>query len=581
MPKVSNELDFTKNTGNEIAVLKYGKEWPIVYMIYNDEEIYIGETVDASVRMAQHYENAERRKLKNVRIIADNKFNKSVILDLEAYLISHISADSKFKKLQNGNAGHQRHNYYQRGIYRSDFAGIWYSLRRLGLAEKTIKDIENDNLFKYSPYKTLTSDQYLVATHIIRNLAEDIKNDKNSTFIVNGGPGTGKTVLAIYLMKLLSSRVQDDLDSEDEDLIESLQEIHRLLPDFKIGIVVSMANLRETLEDVFGSTYGLEKRMVLKPSNVASAREDFDLLIVDEAHRLKAPRNMMGTEMGNMRQNNLRLGIDEYEGTQMDWIIKKSKHQIFFYDKFQSIKRTDIDANKFDELRQSGAKELNLDTQVRCGKGGQMYVDYIRSIFSDRPPEAFINFQDESKDLDYDFKIFDNVKEMTDTIRAKNKDDNIGLCRNVAGYSWPWKTKDKIHPNNEEDTKRCIASGKYDIEINGHKYIWNSQYYGWISTDNSSNEIGCIHTIQGFDLNYTGVIIGNDLHYDEEKQKLYIDRDSYFDTNGKNKTNDEDLRDYILNIYSILCTRGINGTYIYACDDGLRNYLKKYIKGYK
>lgn len=578
MPKISNELNFTKRTGNEIAILKYGKEWPIVYMIYNDKEIYIGETVDASVRMAQHYENPVRQKLKNVRIISDEKFNKSAILDLEAYLISHMSADSKFKKLQNGNAGHQRHNYYQKEMYQSEFAGIWQSLRKIGLAEKTIKSIENDNLFKYSPYKTLTSDQYLAASHIIKELASNIKSNKKSTYIVNGGPGTGKTVLAIYLLKLLSSKVQDDLDSDDEELIENLQSIHEALPNFKIGIVVSMANLRATLEDVFSSTYGLSKKMVYKPSAIANSEDEFDLLIVDEAHRLKAPRNMMGTEISNMRKANRKLGVDEENGTQLDWIIRKSKHQIFFYDKFQSIKRTDVDAYNFERLVKSGAKELDLNTQVRCGKGGQEYVDYIRSIFSDDPPENFIDFKETSKGRDYDFKIFDNVKEMTESIKNKNRNSEIGLCRNVAGFGWPWNTKDKISPANEEDTERCIANGKYDIEIDGNKYIWNSKYYGWVSTPNSENEIGCIHTIQGFDLNYAGVIIGHDLRYNEKTGKLYIDKKSYYDKNGKNKTSDEDLRDYILNIYSILCTRGMNGTYIYACDEGLRNYLKRFIK---
>lgn len=118
----------------------------------------------------------------------------------------------------------------------------------------------------------------------------------------------------------------------------------------------------------------------------------------------------------------------------------------------------------------------------------------------------------------------------------------------------------------------------YDIDIDGNKYIWNSKYYNWVATENSENEIGCIHTIQGFDLNYTGVIIGNELKYDLKNNRLYFDRQSYYDVNGKNKTSDEELRQYILNIYSVLCTRGISGTYIYACDEGVRDYLKRYIK---
>lgn len=575
MAKLSNELKFSRKVGNEIAVIKYGREWPIVYIIYDEDEAYIGETVDASIRMAQHYDNPRRRKLKNVRIIADDQFNKSAILDLEAFLISHMAADTRFKNLQNGNSGHQRHNYYQKEMYESKFAGIWRSLQRNGLARKEIEKIEDENIFKFSPYKTLTNDQYLAACHIVHGLVENIESGKKNTYLVNGGPGTGKTVLAIYLMKLLTTSIDSDIDLEDEILIEDLIKLHQIMPQPKISIVVSMSNLRETLKDVFKSTYGLSADMVKTPSLVAGYPDEFDILIVDEAHRLKAPRNMMGTELSNIRGHNSSLGLDESDGTQLDWILKKSKYQILFYDEFQSIKRTDIEKEKFDELKKT-SDTLYLDTQMRCSKGGGIYINYIRKIFSNNPPEKFIEFKDEAKNLDYDFQIFDDVRQMTDLI--KKMDDSCNLCRNVAGYAWPWKTKNKIHPENEKQTEEVIKRGFYDIDIDGHKYIWNTKYLNWVGTKNSRNEIGCIHTIQGFDLNYAGVIIGNELKYDEINDRLYIDKQQYFDINGKSKTSDRELREYIFNIYAILCTRGICGTYIYACDESLRKYLKKFVK---
>ena len=571
MAKISNELEFTETTGRDIAAIKYGKEWPLVYLLFNDEEVYIGETVDASTRMSQHYENPERRKLNRVRLISDDTFNKSVILDLEAFLISHMSADTRFKYLQNGNAGHQKHNYFQKDYYESQFSGIWEGLRRYGLATQEIKKIENSNLFKYSPFKSLTTDQYAISMSIIDSLVRDINTQTERSFIVNGAPGTGKTVLGIYLMKLLTSNIDDDLDSDDEQLIENLQKIHQLWPNFKIGIVVSMANLRNILKDVFRSTYGLSDAMVYSPSEIANSTEKFDLLIVDEAHRLKAPRNV-GAEIGNIQQNNLKLGLDKTTGTQLDWIIKKSKYQIFFYDAMQTIKRADVDASDFELIKEKGARSFELETQIRCKNGGEAYINYIRSLFSDTPPVQAIDFKD------YDLKVFDDVYEMTETIRKKNDDEKVGLCRNIAGYAWPWNTKGIYPPENKTETDALISRGNYDIDIDGHKYIWNVKYDGWISTPNSVNEIGCIHTIQGFDLNYAGVIIGKDLRYDEANNRLYIDRDSYFDKSGKNATDDAALKKYILNIYSVLCTRGINGTYIYACDEGLRNYLKRFIK---
>ena len=117
----------------------------------------------------------------------------------------------------------------------------------------------------------------------------------------------------------------------------------------------------------------------------------------------------------------------------------------------------------------------------------------------------------------------------------------------------------------------------YDINIDGQKYIWNTSTSDWVNSPNSINEIGSIHTIQGFDLNYAGIIIGNDLKYDSINNKLYADRNNYYDKNGKNTASEEELLEYILNIYSTMCTRGMLGTYIYVCNKELKKYLSKYI----
>ena len=575
MVEFSRELEFTHSLSRELTdplVYKYGKEWPVVYMIYNDDEVYIGETVDASIRMSQHIKNSERRKLKNVILISDETYNKSVIQDLESYLISHAAADKRFSKLQNGNAGHQKHNYYNKDVYEASFVSIWNDLiNKYHLAEQEISKIENSNIFKYSPYKTLTTDQYDIAKNIVYHFADDLKNDVGRSIIVNGAPGTGKTILGIYLMKLLTTKVEDDLDSDDEMLIENLKDIHSLKKNLKIGIVVSMENLRAILKDTFKHVHGLNSSMVLSPGEVARSSEVYDLLIVDEAHRLKAQRNMSGFERSAMRENNIALGIDETEGTQLDWILKKSKNQVFFYDRNQSIKKTDIDEDRFIEIINNPDNITHtLSTQIRCFAGGEKYIDYIKQIFSNRDNKKRKTFDG------YDVKIFKDVDKMVKDIRKK--DTEYGLCRTVAGDSWKWNTKNRIHPNNLEETKQCIARGLYDIDIDGNKYIWNVQFFGWISSPNSVNEIGCIHTIQGFDLNYAGVIIGNELKYDPVINKIYVDRSEYYDVNGKNLTNDDELLQYILNIYMVLCTRGIKGTYIYVCNNELREYLSNFFE---
>ena len=177
---------------------KFGNKWPIVYIINNDNEAYIGETVNAYVRASQHLDNPKRKMLNLINIISSEKFNKSVILDLEAFLIKYMAADNKFK-LQNGNGGLQNHNYYQKELYESKFKDIWNKLKEKGIVQNDLLVIENSDLFKYSPYKSLTDDQYEIVTNILKILAYDVKNDKESTVIVHGGAGTGKTILGVYL----------------------------------------------------------------------------------------------------------------------------------------------------------------------------------------------------------------------------------------------------------------------------------------------------------------------------------------------------------------------------------------------
>lgn len=113
---------------------------------------------------------------------------------------------------------------------------------------------------------------------------------------------------------------------------------------------------------------------------------------------------------------------------------------------------------------------------------------------------------------------------------------------------------------------------------------WNSTQRDWIASARSIDEVGSIHTVQGYDLNYAGVIIGPDLRYDSVAGKLIVDRGSYFDKKGKENNpvagkvyTDDDLLRFITNIYAVLLTRGMRGTYVYVCDPALRAYLKKFI----
>lgn len=565
-------LKFNEGTPLRLKNIKYGSNWPVVYIINNNEEAYVGETTDASIRSNQHLANEIRRSLDKINIIGDDTFNKSSILDLESFLIKYMSADRRFK-LQNGNGGLQNHNYYQRKMYEDKFREIWIQLKSKGLVKNDLRMIENTDLFKYSPYKSLTVDQYMIVNNILADLADLVNKKEPATFVVEGGAGTGKTVLGIYILKLLmQAKDTKQIEIEEDQVEQNLSDILKIndaVDDLKIGLVIPMDNLRTTLKKVFKHIKGLNSNIVLSPHEVGKSDEVYDLLIVDEAHRLRRRKNL--TQYGTFDENNRKMNLGN-KGTELDWILLKSKYQLFFYDEGQSIKPTDIRKEDFDNLMiRKNYHSYKLSTQLRCMAGGDEYVDYVKAIFSNNPPKDRISFKN------YDFKIFDDVSEMVENI--KNKDKEYGLCRNIAGYAWKWNSKGKRNPmqSPSSEVKRNLDSGIYDIEIDGNKYIWNSQPTDWINSSNSVNEIGSIHTTQGFDLNYTGLIIGNELKYDLENKKFVVDRSNYYDAKGKADTTDEELLRYLLNIYQTMMLRGMLGTYIYVCDPGLREYLKKYI----
>ena len=567
-----DKFDFSINSLGDIRSLKHyntmvGENWPVVYVLNNDDEAYVGETVNAARRTEQHLANSAKQKLTEIRIITDKDFNKSVVLDLESYLIKHMGADGKYKLL-NGNNGIQDHDYYERSAYEDKFRTIWNKLRKLGVVKNSIEDIENSELYKYSPYKSLGSEQFHAEMEILQAL-EEYKDDENGCrIIVTGGAGTGKTILAIYLMKLfadINGKGVDDPDADDyldEDL-EVVYAAERIDGIKKIGIVFPQKSLRTSLKDVFKGIKSLNPAMVLDTTDVVKnyleTGEKYDLLIVDEAHRLKCRNKGHLSFYGKFDQCNRDLGLDKMKGTELDWIYKCSRNQIIFRDDLQTIRPCDIDAADFREItekRYPGTViRQALSTQWRC-LGGNGYIDYLREIMSGTAKKY-------RKVENYDFKLYDDPGKMHEDIKALN--DEYGLCRMAAGYAWKWVTK--------KDKKA------YDIIIGKNKFRWNSTYDNWITSKNAVNEIGCIHTVQGYDLNYLGVIIGEDIKYDPVKHEIYADKNCYFDQQGKSGVADdpEALREYLSNIYITLMTRGIRGTYVYVCDPELRKYMAKFI----
>ncbi len=566
--EVSEQYDFNKDALPKIEGNTWVKnQWPLVYFIQNENEriAYVGESTNASSRIKNHLANPKKSQVFNkISIIGSDKFNKSATLDIESNLIQYITSEGTYK-LQNGNYGLINHNYYQQDLYKDLFKEVWNKLIEKKIVTKSLTEIENSELFKYSPYKSLNEDQYNSILEILKGLT----SNKSNKIFISGSAGTGKTILATYLMKLLTTDVENNQLEEynDDELLEInyIKDFRKRYPTAKIGLVVAMTSLRESLEKVFRKIPGLKASMVINPSDTFS-KEKYDLLIVDEAHRLRQYKNIGWR--GAFKKNNQKLGLDD-NGNELDWIMANSKNQIFFYDSAQSVKPSDVHSSHFNTLlNNENTLLIELKSQMRV-KGGNNYIQFVDDLLHVKN-KIKSRYIDES----YDLLIFDSFKDLHSELLKKEA--QFQLCRMVSGYSWEWQSDPK---------KKTPNIAAIDIEIEGLQFQWNQTDKDWVNNPkdihNPLKEIGCIHTVQGYDLNYTGVIFGKEINFNPETQKIVIDSTKYFDKYGRIGANEEELKSYIINIYKTIMYRGIKGTFIYAYNKELREYLKKHILSFK
>lgn len=588
MPIV-NEIKHFEFNESGLSLLKQhdkGINWPVVYLIHDDENLYIGETTSAAVRMSQHLKNDEKKHLKGIEIVFDGRYNKSVILDYEQRLIKYCSVDRRFKRIINKNKGQQAiHDYYQRELYRGQFRALWKELINKNLAKNSLDIIENDNIFKFSPYNALTGEQNEVSVSIINEIIDTFENCSKGVSLVNGCAGTGKTVLAISIINSLvnATNIDDSLiDSKAENFEDDIDEnkrtallrlkkhisLNRGGKQFKIGLVFPMPGIRSTVKRVFKECgNGLVGEMVIGPTDVV--KNQYDILFVDESHRLSKRKNLTGYK--SFDDTCRRLGLEPGEANQLDWIMKSAKHIVLFYDQTQTVKSSDLSHDEYQNTLNKYGYEIqihNLETQMRC-QGGDTYLQYVKDVMSCLRKER-------EKIENYDFYIFDDVNALVESIRKK--DDEMGLCKIVAGFSWEWKTKPNSKPKDDmEYYNLLIQNGEYDISIDGNNYIWNLTNDSWITRQDSHNTIGCIHTTQGYDMNYAGVIFGKEIDYDFETNSLVVNLEEYKDSKVKAGTDEKTLKELIINTYTTILARGIKGCYVYACNANMQKYLKEFI----
>ncbi len=377
----------------------------------------------------------------------------------------------------------------------------------------------------------LLDEQKTVLEKIVNASNESLAGQKR-VLIINGGPGTGKSVISINALARLTSQ--------------------RLNVKYVTPNAAPRAVFEAKLKKLFGKA---DIRSLFSGSGSFTETENssFDTLIVDEAHRLKMKSGMFK----NLGEN------------QVKEIISTAKTSVFFIDEAQKVTWSDVGEISMieEQAKLAGAlvERLELTSQFRCS-GSDDYMAWLDETLGLGAGSAHY-FSPEK----FDFQIFDNPLEMHNKIKEKNKFNN--KSRVVAGYCWDWISQKR--PDLKDIT----------IDEFGYKATWNLTSDGseWIISPKSVEEVGCIHTCQGLEVDYVGVIIGRDL--------VAIDGVLKTDPSARART-DASLKGYkkelkedpisaelkadelIRNTYRTLMSRGMKGCYVYFVDEATADYFK-------
>lgn len=510
-------------------------DYPVVYFLNNNTTVYIGETVAFKNRMKSHLNNIERKKLEKMTLIIHEEFHRSATYNIETKLINYFLGDDRYK-LQNKSQTAQSvtHNYHNKEFYDKEiFNDIWKELLKRKMVDNPAHVIENRDIFKLSPFKELTMTQLELKTKILQVCEEHIKDDETFVFMVKGEAGVGKSVVLSSVFNSIQELAADKNSS---------------LHNTKNYLLVNHSEMLKTYKNIAANVKFLKKNNFDKPTSFINkqknAAEKADIVLVDEAHLLLSRADAFN-------------GFDE--NNQLEEIIRHSKVVIVVYDEKQVLKlKSYWDKNRLKKIVSGYQREepYVLREQFRMNAGDDV-IDWIDNFVEKRIGKL-------PKDELYEFEIFDSAKEMHDAIVEKNKEH--GLSRVVSTFDYEHKKDGE----------------QYYIREDNLEIPWNSTdtKNTWAEKPETIKEAGSIYTIQGFDLNYVGVILGPSVAYDDQNDCLKIITEKYSDTEAfRGKEGIEDVErakeQIILNSINVLMKRGIKGLYVYVSDEKLRKYLLK------
>jgi len=575
IPDIKSELDDLNNSLKEGTIEReLIKNYPTVYIHNwkksNKFEVYVGESNDFFQRTQQHYDemnNAEswQKNLKNneasLFVIAHPEFNKSLTLDIENKLIHYLSSSSSVAKVHNSR-GNPQNKYYPCEDFDAIFTKIWKMLRTynkaLFLSESEIKD---SAIYKASPLHKLNFEQRLAKEVIIDKISECIIKDKEHQLIfVRGDAGTGKTVL-------MSSIFYDMLGKNEFDITEEEYNARKI----DCAIIVNHTEQLTVYEEITKKLDLCDEKdtIVFKPTQFINLFKSgkrsklYDVAFIDEAHLLWTQNNQAFTD------NN-----------QLQAIMKYAKVVVVMFDEKQIMNAEQYlspeEINDYIVMAKLNNSYIELKEQMRMTASKEV-TKWLSDIYKEG------NITKLSKKRNgYEIKIFDSPKELEKAIKEKASNEKTSLSRMIASYDWPYTTQRL--PENEKYW--CVKIGDWskpwNREISRHedsKFNRSLKGLAWAEQPQTINEVGSTYTIQGFDLNYAGVIIGPSIKYRNDKV-VFDPKESYNEKATRRRTlSDGTLKsfgeEFLKNELSVLLTRGVNGLYIYACDEELRKQLKK------
>ena len=374
----------------------------------------------------------------------------------------------------------------------------------------------------------LIMEQQVAYATVLKLVQKSLKKDEKHTIIIKGGPGTGKSVVAVNLLsKLIQSGFSANYVTKNS------------AP--RAAFSKKLVSGKYKLQYLKGLFRGSGSYYDVKPNT-------FDCLIVDEAHRLKLKSGFMS----NLGEN------------QVKELINASKISVFFIDEDQIVTTKDI--GSVSEIKKWAkelgstvheSEDLTLASQFRCN-GSDGYLAFLDNLLGIRETANF------KFDFDYDVKVFDDPSEMYEALKKTNIRNK---SRMIAGYTYEWVSK--------ED------KSKFDIILSSSfKKHWNFSTDEFAIDLDSFDQVGCIHSTQGLEFDYVGIIIGKDLRYENGKVITDKNQTAISDkSSGVRTSKDLVLADKIIrNTYKTLLSRGQKGCFIFCEDLVLRDFIKKILR---